>query len=71
VPTRAVTTGMRPLLSASAIVMVVSGPTKREIVHRALEEPVTPQVPASFLQEASADVTVVVDRAAWGEGDPP
>jgi glucosamine-6-phosphate deaminase len=70
VPTRAVTTGMRPLLSASAIVMVVSGPTKREIVHRALEEPVTPLVPGSFLQEAGADVTVVVDRAAWGDGDP-
>jgi glucosamine-6-phosphate deaminase len=71
VPTRAVTTGMRQLLVARAIVMVVSGPTKREIVHRALEEPVTPQVPASFLQEAVADVTVVVDREAWGTGDPP
>ena len=71
VPTRAVTTGMRQLLAARAIVMVVSGPTKREIVHRALEEPVTPQVPASVLQEAVADVTVVVDREAWGTGDPP
>jgi glucosamine-6-phosphate deaminase len=71
VPTRAVTTGMRQLLGARAIVMVVSGPTKREIVHRALEESVTPQVPASFLQETGADVTVVVDREAWGEGDPP
>lgn len=70
VPTRAVTTGMRQLLAARAIVMVVSGPTKREIVHRALEEPVTPQVPASFLQETGAAVTVIVDREAWGEGDP-
>ncbi len=70
VPTRAVTTGMRQLLAARAIVMVVSGPTKLEIVHRALEEPVTPQVPASFLQETGAAVTVVVDREAWGEGDP-
>jgi len=70
VPTRAVTTGMRQLLAARAIVMVVSGPTKREIIHRALEEPVTSQIPASFLQETGAAVTVVVDREAWGEGDP-
>lgn len=71
VPTRAVTTGMRQLLSARAIVLVASGATKREIVQQALEGPVRPQIPASFLQEASGDVTVVVDREAWGGGDPP
>lgn len=70
VPTRAVTTGIRQLLSARAIVLVASGPAKREIVHRALVGPVEPQVPASFLRQASGDVTVVVDRAAWGDGDP-
>ena len=68
VPTRAVTMGMGQLLSARAIVLVVSGEGKRAIVHRALEGPVGPEVPASFLQQASADVTVIVDRAAWGEG---
>jgi glucosamine-6-phosphate deaminase len=68
VPTRAVTMGMRHLLEARRIVMVVSGATKREIVHRALEGPVRPEVPASFLQTAEADVTVIVDRAAWGDG---
>jgi glucosamine-6-phosphate deaminase len=66
VPTRAVTMGMAQLLSARAIVLVVSGAGKREIVHRALEGPVEPAVPASFLQQAGTDVTVVVDRAAWG-----
>jgi glucosamine-6-phosphate deaminase len=68
VPTRAVTMGMGQLLSARAIVLVVSGAGKRAIVHRTLEGAVGPEIPASFLQEAGADVTVVVDRAAWGDG---
>lgn len=67
VPTRAVTIGLGPLLSARAILLVVSGAAKRSIVHRALQGPVGPDVPASFLRESGADVTVVVDRSAWGE----
>jgi glucosamine-6-phosphate deaminase len=67
VPTRAVTMGMRQLLSSRAILLVVSGERKRAIAHRALEGPVGPEVPASFLQDAGADVTVIVDRAAWGD----
>jgi glucosamine-6-phosphate deaminase len=68
VPTRAVTMGMGPLLSARMIVLVVSGEGKRAIAHRALEGPVGPDVPASFLQEADPEVTVIVDRAAWEDG---
>jgi glucosamine-6-phosphate deaminase len=68
VPTRAVTMGMGQLLSARTIVLVVSGASKRSIVHRALEGPIGPDVPASFLRKTDADVTVVVDRAAWGDG---
>jgi glucosamine-6-phosphate deaminase len=59
--------GMRQLLSSRAIVLVVSGERKRAIAHRALEGPVGPEVPASFLQDAGADVTVIADRAAWGD----
>jgi glucosamine-6-phosphate deaminase len=71
VPTRAVTIGLGPLLSARAILLVVSGVAKHAIVHAALEGPVGPEVPASFLRESGADVTVVLDRAAWeGEGPP-
>jgi len=66
VPTEAVTLGLGPLLSARTILLVVSGEAKHGIVHRALEGPVGPEVPASFLQDAP-DVTVVVDRAAWGD----
>jgi glucosamine-6-phosphate deaminase len=66
VPTRAVTLGLAPLLSAAVIVLLVSGERKREIVHRALEGPVGEDVPASFLRHSGADVSVIVDRAAWG-----
>jgi len=68
VPTMAVTMGMRHLLRARQVVLVVSGGVKRAIVHRALEGPVGPEVPASLLRTAEAEVTVIVDRAAWGEG---
>jgi glucosamine-6-phosphate deaminase len=67
VPASAVTMGLAQLLASRAIVVLVSGEGKREIVHRALEGPVGPEVPASFLRETDADVTVVVDRAAWGD----
>lgn len=67
VPTKAVTMGLGQLLSARAIVLVVSGEGKRTIVREAVEGPVGPEVPASFLQDADADVTVLVDRAAWGD----
>jgi len=46
----------------------VSGASKRAIVHEVLEGPIVPEVPASFLRKTDADVTVIVDRAAWGPG---
>jgi glucosamine-6-phosphate deaminase len=73
VPTEAVTIGLGSLLAARHILLVVQGSSKHAIVRRALEGPVGPDVPASFLQE-TAHVTVIVDRAAWegsgGEGSP-
>lgn len=66
VPRRAVTVGMRGLLAARTILLLASGPHKRDIVRRALLGPVTPEVPASLLQRA-ADVRVFLDRDAWGE----
>jgi glucosamine-6-phosphate deaminase len=65
VPRTALTAGLDVLLAARRVLLLVSGAGKREIVHRALEDPVTPEVPASFLQQ-HPDLTVVVDRDAWG-----
>lgn len=68
VPTRAVTLGLRTLLAARRILLLVSGASKHAIVRRALEGPVGEDVPASFVRQARGAVTVVVDRAAW-EGE--
>ncbi len=68
VPRRAVTIGMRQLLAARQILLLVAGASKHEIVRAAIEGPVGPDVPASFLQVAAGRVTVIVDRAAW-EGE--
>jgi glucosamine-6-phosphate deaminase len=70
VPARAVTVGMELLLGAAKTLLLVTGKRKHEIVHRALEEPIGANVPASFLRE-SADLTVLSDRDAWGDGEIP
>jgi glucosamine-6-phosphate deaminase len=70
VPRRAMTAGMRELLRARSILLLASGAHKRNIVQRALHGPVTPNVPASYLQRAEA-VTVLVDLDAWGDGQRP
>jgi glucosamine-6-phosphate deaminase len=70
VPSRAVTAGMAALLGARKTLLVASGSRKRDILHRALEGPVHPLVPASYLQGAP-DLTVLLDREAWGDGGIP
>jgi glucosamine-6-phosphate deaminase len=67
VPTAAVTLGLAPLLAARTIVLIVAGPSKREILGRALDGPVGPEVPASLLRRAAGDVTVIADRDALGD----
>lgn len=69
VPPSAITAGLAPLLAARQTLLLVSGAQKHRIVHRVVEGSPTPEVPASFLHSA-ANVTVIVDRAAWlGEGE--
>ena len=62
-PRQAMTAGMAVLLAARHTLLVVSGERKRAILRRAVEGPVTPDVPASYLQQAP-NVTVIADRAA-------
>jgi len=69
VPRRAVTIGMAGLLRSRMTLLVASGASKREIVRRSLLGPVTAEVPASHLR-ASADLRVLVDRAAWDGSGP-
>ena len=64
VPRQALTCGMDLLLAACRTLLVVSGAHKYQSLHRTVEGPQTPDVPASYLQSAS-NVTVLADRAAW------
>lgn len=63
VPTQAYTMGIRTIMQAKKILVVVNGEGKADIVARAFWGPVTPEVPASILQ-MHPDVTVVADEAA-------
>jgi glucosamine-6-phosphate deaminase len=66
VPKTALTAGMDLILASKRVILLVSGSHKRQILHRTLREAPTPEVPASWLQHAN--LTLIADRAAWGEG---
>ena len=63
VPREAYTMGIKTIMSARRILIVVSGADKADIVKKAFFGPITPQVPASVLQ-LHPDVTLVADEAA-------
>ncbi len=63
VPRQAYTMGIKTIMSAHKILVVVSGEDKAEILREAFFGPVTPQIPASILQ-LHPDVTVVADQQA-------
>lgn len=65
VPRRAITAGMPVLLGARRTILVVTGETKRAILHDVLKGPITPDVPASYLRTIE-HVRVYADRDAWG-----
>lgn len=63
VPTKAYTMGIKTIMEAKKILIVVSGEGKADIVRDAFFGPITPKVPASILQ-LHPDVTLVGDEAA-------
>lgn len=63
VPKQAYTMGIKTIMQAKKILIVVNGENKADIVERAFFGPVTPEVPASILQLHN-DVTVVGDEEA-------
>lgn len=66
VPKEAYTMGIKSIMQAKKIVVIVSGESKKEIVKRAFRGPITPEVPASVLQLHN-DVILVGDEAALSE----
>ncbi len=63
VPRQAITMGIKSIMQAKHILVVVSGEDKADIVLKAFRGPVTPAVPASILQ-MHPNVTLVGDEAA-------
>ena len=63
VPRQAITMGIKSIMQAQRIVMVVSGEDKADIVRAAFAGPVVPQVPASILQ-MHPNFILVGDKAA-------
>ena len=63
VPKQAYTMGIRTIMQARKVLMVVNGAGKAEIVKKAFFGPVTPEVPASILQ-LHPDFILVGDEEA-------
>jgi glucosamine-6-phosphate deaminase len=65
VPHEALSMGMATILHARRVVLIATGGTKARCVERMIRGPVTPRLPASFLQ-LHAHAEVWVDRSAHG-----
>ncbi len=63
VPMRAITMGIKTIMRARKILLLVSGRQKAEVLVQALLGPVTPEIPASVLQ-LHPELTVVADKEA-------
>jgi glucosamine-6-phosphate deaminase len=63
VPREALTVGLRTLLAARELLLIVTGAEKAEALHAALEGPIGPDVPASLLRDHPC-LTVLCDRGA-------
>ncbi|MBO5474317.1 MAG: glucosamine-6-phosphate deaminase [Lachnospiraceae bacterium] len=66
VPREAYTMGIKSIMQARKVVVIVCGESKREIVRRAFFGAITPEVPASVLQLHN-DVILVGDEAALAD----
>ncbi len=62
-PHYALTMGVNQIMSAKKIVLIATGPKKAEAIRNMIKGEVTPQVPASVLQNHN-DVEIFLDEAA-------
>jgi glucosamine-6-phosphate deaminase len=66
VPREALSMGVATILHARRIVLIATGKSKARCVDRMLNGPITPKLPASFLQ-VHRDVELMLDTAAAGQ----
>ena len=64
VPTHAMTMGIKNIMQAKSIVMLISGANKAATVEQLLKGEITEAFPASILHRHE-DVTVIIDEAAY------
>jgi glucosamine-6-phosphate deaminase len=64
IPAQAMTMGVGTLLESKQIVLLVTGEAKADMLRRTLEEPMSAEVPASWLRIAGPRLTVIADEAA-------
>lgn len=69
VPKYAITMGIKAIMQAKKILLIVNGSDKAEILNRALFGPITPSVPASILQ-LHPNLIVVADEQALSKINP-
>jgi glucosamine-6-phosphate deaminase len=65
VPPEALSMGMATILQARSIVLLATGRTKAATVERLVHGPISPELPASFLQ-LHHDVEIMLDETAAG-----
>ena len=63
VPKQAISMGIQNIMDAKSVVLIACGKNKENAVKGMIEGPVTPELPASVLQNHK-DVTVIIDTAA-------
>lgn len=63
VPKRAITMGVGTIMEAREIILLASGKEKANAIVKALEDPISEEVPASFLR-GHKNVTFILDREA-------
>ncbi len=63
VPTKAITMGIKTILSAKRIVLLAWGTNKSEIIQKAVEGAITSKIPTTYLQKHE-NTTLVLDQQA-------
>ena len=66
VPRKAITMGIKTILSAKRIVLLAWGINKSEIIQKAVEGSITPNIPTTYLQEHNNTTLVLDQQAASG-----
>jgi glucosamine-6-phosphate deaminase len=64
VPRQALTAGMAVLLASRHVLLVVSSSRKAGILQQSIEGPLSPEVPASYLQQAPRVMVIADEEAA-------